>query len=401
MNVLFLSLLYPRTQKEEISHLSRDGMQNQIDNYQWAFVDGLRNQMQPDEHLDILNCLPVGTYPKSYRRFLLHDEITEEGIQQIGCINLPYLKQKHRARKAEQAIEAWIAKDADNRTLLIYTLYLPYMQAIQRIKRRHPDVKAHMIVTDLPNEYGISSGRHGLLKRAEYAMGDQRIALCAELDGFVLLTRYMTERLPIEDHPQIVIEGLILPAEPLPASKVENAVLYAGTLNRELGLEPMLHAFAAMPDIQLWICGKGDMQQQVSDAAKRYPNIHYFGYVSQQRSLQLQSEATALINPRTSEGAFTRYSFPSKTLEYMRSGKPVLCNKLQGIPDEYHPYLLYFPTEDAAGIQQAIRTLFAWPEEKRECIGKEARRFALQEKSADHQCAKLLQWMRSIYSTTR
>ena len=391
MNILYLSLLYHPDEKAKISALSRDGMQNQIDNYQWAFINGLRENGQ---RVDVLNCLPVGAFPKAYRKVRLPDRCFGASFRQLGCINLPYIKQKQRARKAERAMEEWLAADPDNRTLLVYTLYLPYMQAVQAVKRRHPDVRAHVIVTDLPNEFGISSGRTGLLKRIEYGMGDRRVALCAAFDGFVLLTKYMTERLPIGDKPTIVIEGLVSPiALPAPTAP-ENAVLYAGTLNRELGVGVLLEAFEATPDVQLWLCGRGDMQAEVEAAAKRCANIRYFGFVPQERSLELQANAAALINPRTGEGLFTRYSFPSKTLEYMRSGKPVLCCALPGIPDAYRPYLRLLPTEDAQGIRQAVRELLRMPAEERERIGRQARDYVLREKSAAAQCARLVEFLR-------
>lgn len=94
-----------------------------------------------------------------------------------------------------------------------------------------------MIVTDLPNQWGLASYRKGLMKKIEYAMGREKIHLCSVFDGFVLLTEPMREVLPVGEKPFTVIEGLILEKE-LPEEKrqTENAVLYTGTLNRELAL---------------------------------------------------------------------------------------------------------------------------------------------------------------------
>ena len=86
---------------------------------------------------------------------------------------------------------------------------------------------------------------------------------------------------------------------------------------------------------------------------KSHANIRYFGFVSHERALELQAKAALLINPRSPKGVFTRYSFPSKTLEYMRSGKPVVCHRLEGIPEEYDPYLQYIEGEGAGAIVNA------------------------------------------------
>ena len=51
-------------------------------------------------------------------------------------------------------------------------------------------------------------------------------------------------------------------------------------------------------------------------------------------------KATLLVNPRPTTEEFTIYSFPSKNMEYMASGTPLLTTKLPGMPEEYHQYVL-------------------------------------------------------------
>ena len=168
MNVLMLSLMYPRDTLEEVSRNAKDKLQIQIDSYQRAFAEGIGENLGRGEALDIINALPVGVFPKQYSKALLpagwHDGHT---LYELGCINLPGLKQCGRALRAAQRIAAWCAQSTQNRTVLIYTVYLPYLQAVMRVKKRYPDLKACVIVTDLPNEFGLASGRSGLLKRIE------------------------------------------------------------------------------------------------------------------------------------------------------------------------------------------------------------------------------------------
>lgn len=404
MNLLFLSLLYHPLAVQETARLSRDGLQNQINNYQWAFAEGLRKNLKVGESLTILNALPVGIFPLHYRRLFLKTRRFGADFQEPGSLNLPWFKQRARRRKALRAIKAWAQKSPENRHILLYTLYLPYMEAILEAKKEYPDLKATVIVTDLPNELGIASGRRGLLKKAEYAMGDRRVALCQDMDGFVLLTQAMAEVLPIDGKPQLVMEGLILPevgeeavnARPS-ADDEKPAVLYTGTVNREFGIGELLTAFVGLCDeCQLWLCGKGDLEEDVRKAADTHSNIRYFGYVSQREALALQEKAAVLINPRSPQGVYTRYSFPSKTLEYMRSGKPVLCYHLEGIPAEYDDFLVYITGDGAEGIKKAVRALFARPEAERAMLGSRAKAFVLSQKSADLQCAKLLSFLRQV-----
>lgn len=402
MNVLMMSLMYPEDMADEVRRNAKDKLQNQINSYQRAFVEGVRENLGPGEDFQILNALPVGVFPFQYRKLRIparrHDE---NSIYELGCINLPWLKRRMRMKRAARYVMRWAKQSPQNRTVLLYTLYLPFMQAIDRVKRRFPDMKACVIVTDLPNELGLASGRKGLLKRLEYLWGSDSIALCQRMDGFVLLTEPMASALKVHEKPFAVIEGLICADAPSKAvhqfaEPTRKTALYTGTLEPDLGIQELLLAFETMPEYDLWICGQGSMSEAVRAAASRCENIRYFGFVPQQEALRLQAMATVLINPRPASGVFTRYSFPSKTLEYMRTGKPVLCYKLEGIPDEYDGYLCYIKQEGAQGIASAIRELFSRSPQALATLGKAARTFVLENKNPATQCKKLIKLLRSL-----
>ncbi len=398
MNILMLTLMYPQDQLDEVTANARDKLQNQINNYQRAFIEGIRSNLAKDERLDIVNCLPVGIFPLQYRQLLLKSSWHDNGaIRQLGCINLPFFKQKGRSVSAARAIERWCAQNVQNRTVLVYTQYLPYMQALQKVKKRYPNLRAAVIVTDLPNEMGLATGRKGLLKKIEATMGRKSLELLHRMDGFILLTRQMADALQIQQKPQEVIEGLILSDVALPAGKPSEKpyFLYTGTLESGLGIMEMLEAFVQMPEYELWICGHGNMAEQVQAYASQHSNIRFFGFVPQKDALAMQASAAALINPRQPSGIFTRYSFPSKTLEYMRAGKPVLCCKLEGIPADYHPYLTYMQ-EGSNGMVQAVRSLMALSDEEREQMGERNRTYVLQHKNPEVQCRKLLALLKRL-----
>jgi len=401
MNILFLTLLYHPDDIDATLASSRDGLQNQINSFQWALIDGLKSNLSTGETLTVVNSLPVGVFPTHYRKWVLPSRSHGIHFHEIGCVNLPWFKQRMRAKQAEAELERWYAMSPDNRTLILYSLYLPYMQAVKAMKRRHPDLKSSVIVTDLPNDLGISSGRRGLLRRIEYARGKRSMELSRQFDGFVFLTAPMAEALGVQDRPSMVLESLVS-AETAVAKTVDlpsdsrPSVLYTGTLNRELGIGELLQAFQGMKDIQLWLCGRGDMESEIQQAATDFENIRFFGFVPQTNALALQANADALINPRTSQGAFTRYSFPSKTLEYMRSGKPVLCCKLEGIPEEYDQFLRYIEPQNVKGIQLAVQKVLALPKQEREAIGLRARTFAITQKNSIAQCSRLVSFLRNI-----
>ncbi|MEG1676059.1 MAG: glycosyltransferase [Clostridia bacterium] len=400
MNVLFMTLMYPQELLPVVSRNAKDGLQNQINSYQRAFVEGISQNLKATEQLEIVNALPVGVFPTRYRKPIIPKGTYDGCIHELGCINLPYLKQRGRKRRAMKALLAWVQANPDNRTILLYTLYLPFMQAIATVKKQYPDLRACVIVTDLPNELGIASYRHGLWKRMEYAMGDHRIQLCDAFDGFVLLTKHMAEALPLQAKKWMVMEGLILQSDTNLLVQTEHqnvpAVLYTGTLNRELGIAELLQAFEELPECELWLCGKGDMEAAIKAASAQYPNIRYFGFVAHEEALQMQAKATLLVNPRTAAGVFTRYSFPSKTLEYMRSGKPVLCYKLDGIPKDYDPYLFYIEGTGAQGIKGSIQRLLQMPAQELCARGQAAKKYVFENKNPNIQCARLISFLHEL-----
>jgi len=80
----------------------------------------------------------------------------------------------------------------------------------------------------------------------------------------------------------------------------------------------------------------------------------------------------------------------------MRSGKPVICYKLDGIPADYDPYLQYIPAAGAEGIRQAVESLRALSDEQRNAMGEAARRYILTQKNPAAQCRKLVEWLRLL-----
>jgi len=401
MNVLFLSLLYHPDAVNEVAALSRTGLQNQANGFQWAMIEGIINNLRPGETVSIINSLPVGIYPRKYGKLHLQSKAYGEEFVEIGSLNIPAFKQKQRERAARWKIERWVEQSPLNRVIVLYSLYLPYLRAAMSVKQRYSGLKVCVIVTDLPGSLGLASGRKGLSQAMEARMGKQSMRLASQMDGFILLTEQMAQPLSAAHKKRCVIEGMtsdqgVKPETfPLPPD-TRPAVLYTGTLNRELGIGELLEAFKQLPDAQLWLCGRGDMDAAVRDAQTKRENIHYFGFVPQAQAIYLQSKANLLINPRTGAGTYTKYSFPSKTMEYMRAGKPVLCCKLDGIPAEYDAYLIYIEPQNAQGIRDAVLAMLARTQKERGEIGRRAKAFVISEKNNIMQGKKAVDLLRTL-----
>ena len=69
-------------------------------------------------------------------------------------------------------------------------------------------------------------------------------------------------------------------------------------------------------------------KKQLYDYTQQDKRIHFGGVIPLSEVIEKEIQATILINPRPVDQEFTKYSFPSKIMEYMSSGTPVLTTKL-------------------------------------------------------------------------
>lgn len=99
-------------------------------------------------------------------------------------------------------------------------------------------------------------------------------------------------------------------------------------------------------DVELWICGAGDSVKEIKIRTGKNSKIKFFGFVSPTEAANLQRKAMVLVNPRKDNGDYTKYSFPSKTLEYMMARKPVIMHKLPGVPSDYYDYV-FSPADES------------------------------------------------------
>lgn len=387
--LLFLGPLYPREDEEEIRANSIFAASNAPNVFQWNLLDGLC--ALAGERLRILNVLPVGTWPRAYKKICLPDADWRFGATEghsIGSPNLPFLKQLVRSVKAKRILR----RLADENTeIILYSAYMPFLRALYKLPKT---VKITAIITDLPEFYdlGKTSRAKRRLRQWQNRMIDRYLR---RVDRFVLLTDRMEEPLHVGNRPKIRMEGICqttgLPPAETPGEK--KAILYSGTLHNQYGIRNLLRAFEKLQneEAELWICGSGEAEAEIKNLAGRDNRVRFFGFCTQEEVASLRAKAAVLVNPRTNDGEYTRYSFPSKTMEYMASGIPVVMYKLDGIPDEYDEYLNYADPSGAVPerLSEALEKVLS-DYESAQKKAKRARNFVLENKNGIRQAERLL-----------
>ncbi len=250
------------------------------------------------------------------------------------------------------------------------------------------------IVTDLPDMF--DSGR--LRKKASNF-------LLGRFDGYVFLTEYMNEYLG-KNKPYIVLEGHVDSAvsdmnqeASYEEQTGEKIVLYAGNIHTKYGIGILAEGFALadIPDTILRVYGDGDYKEQLKKLCDSHPNIRYMGRIGNEVIVREEQKASLLVNPRPTAPEYTKYSFPSKNMEYMVSGTPTLTTKLPGMPEEYYPYVYLLEDESPDGVAAKLREIFSAPFEERKQKALSARRFVSENKSNIVQSRKILDFLRSEF----
>ncbi len=215
--------------------------------------------------------------------------------------------------------------------------------------------------------------------------------------SYLLLTEHMSDVVNPKYRPFVVLEGhadeSMAEKENVFKNKSEKRVcFYAGSLKKIYGIKNLVEGFIAadIPNSELHIYGNGDYVDELKALVEHYENVKYLGVAPNSEIVKAELEATLLVNPRPTNEEYTKYSFPSKNMEYMASGTPVLTTKLPGMPEDHLPHVFLIEEESPEGIKNALLGVFEHSDEELHSFGADAKRFVLEKKNNRVQAKKLL-----------
>ena len=398
MKLLFIGGYYPQKHKELFVKQSKVGLDFAAHNLQEALFKGF-----DENNLDytVLNAPFLGSFPFFNKLLFVPPYFSDNRkIRSISYVNLLYYKRLDIRRKIKCQIFKWCqeTEKETNRTIFLYNFST--LPLTKKIKKSYPDIKIVLLVTDLP-EYMAADNK--LLTRLNTKISNvfekkDDNKLYKNIDAYMLLSSYMQERLPIEKRPCIIIEGIYNPSEDnikQPVKESYKTILYTGNLGKRYGILDLLECFSRIENenYRLWICGTGEALDDVKNYQQMDTRIKYFGMLSREDVIFLQKQATILINPRHSRDEYTKYSFPSKTMEYMASGTPTLMSRLACLPDDYESFLYLFDDESIDGMKLKILEVCEKSNEELNDFGKRAKLFINSKKTPAFQCEKIIEFL--------
>jgi len=171
----------------------------------------------------------------------------------------------------------------------------------------------------------------------------------------------------------------------------------AGSLDTTNGIDTVLAAFRQLPgDCRLRVAGKGPLEGEVKRAAAADSRIDYLGFVSLDQVLELYSSADVLVAMRPTKGLKTRYFFPSKVMEYLASGTPVVATATGHVEKEFGEFVYLLRDETADGLAKLLMVVRGEPASARAERGARGNRHMATHKTWNAQAARVATFLRRV-----
>lgn len=391
-HIAFLAGMFPAQQRAYIIENSIGVIQNAADAYQKNVIAGLAQQ--DDVTAVVVNLPFISAWPSSFKKAwfpAIADSECGVPIEGRGFANASLIRYFARLTSAFFGLRRGSAARAD--TIMVYSAHVPFMIAAVLAGRVFGRRQLAIIVLDLPEYMGAMGIAQKLFGGINQTLFYRLIRF---FDKVVVLTDAMIPRLGVDPANAVVVEGIATLGDrgvPRAQAGDGHSFLYTGTLALRYGIKELVDGFRMVEraDAALWICGGGEGADYVTEAAAADPRIRFFGQVDRSKALELQAQASFLVNPRGGDDEFVKYSFPSKVMEYLASGTPVIMYHLPGIPADYDGHYLPIAAPGADGIAAALTAALAMPLADQVAMGRAAEHFVREHKGPREQVRKIVE----------
>ena len=396
MNIILVGSVYPRYL---LDYLLKTGVGADFaaNNYQSALLEGFANNGCDT----IIISSPPISKPQMCEADILqekHLSFEESGFSDfyyVGTSRNSIWKMPSEMIRVRRTVKQMLNEKKEENVICTYSLHSPFLLALLSLRKRIS--KVCVVIPDLP-EY--MSARGGVLRKIAKTIDRHIIHFCiGRMDCFAVLSKAMVDKLPIKGKPWTLVEGIYRPKEePVVEKSEKKTILYTGQLQKRYGIFDLVEAFMLIPgdDYELWLCGGTNAEEMrwLEQQAEKDKRIKLMGKVSAERVTNLQKKATLLVNPRHSNEEYTKYSFPSKTMEYLASGTPTLMCKLPSIPEEYYEHLFFFEDESVEGMRDKLMEVCEMEDSVLFEKGKAASHFIKTEKNPIYQVSKIVDMLK-------
>lgn len=361
MKLLMLCGYFSKTNEEEVMRHAKAPVEFSANLFQKKLISGFR---QLDIEMDVLSAPFIGSYPNASDIMIFRGfEKEQDECRYVPFVNVWGIRNYSRSHSLKTAINDFIGLEDNDKCIIIYCPHTPFLEAAVYAKTKDPNIRICLYVPDLPQYMNLSANRsklYDIAKSYDIAIMNK---LMKQVDAFVLLTAPMADLLPIDNKPYIVVEGIVESLDcpdhaEEESNRPEKYIVYTGKLDERFGVKSLIDAFSLVdePTIRLVLCGRGDCDSYAHAASMNDSRILVMGQVSPIEAHAWQNQADILVNPRPGNEEYTLYSFPSKNIEYLLTGKRVVAYLLPGMPECYKDFIFQINSDlpHEVAIAQAI-----------------------------------------------
>lgn len=283
----------------------------------------------------------------------------------------------------------FLNREASNDTCILMYAVNPVFMFPLWILKRYKGLTLTTICSEVPSFRRYRNSLPMKIKKRIQTFFNNRF------DSYVLLTDAMKEVVSIKNKPYMVMEGIAsnLPDKPQ-MNKRKNVVMYAGGLHPDNNLKLLIDSCEACQTVdECWICGSGPQEKELRDYSRRYPKIKFLGRLLHQEVLEREKEVKILVNLRDPSNILTRYSFPSKIIEYLSSGAQVISSPLAGIPQEYYDHINCLKGMDTAELVSQFNCILSLNDDEFYNRASKALMFLKNHKSAKAQTQRIVDFI--------
>ncbi len=402
MKILYASNICSDKEFEKIYNLCNENKPLQsIQKFNKLLCEGM--QENKNIELEVITSVPINR-KMCKKTIWIGKKEKEKEITYSYCfmLNIPIIKFITLFLSSVYIAIKWCIKNRkEKQKVVIYDAYCPIIANVSAIVGKLFKSKIIALYTDVPKCMSDNLENKNIIKKILKNIYNEIDKLSNKIsNGYILLTEQMNEVVNLKNKPYIVIEGLadnkIDVANTIDNKYKEFTILYAGGLYKKFGIEVLVKAVEKIQNdnIKLLLYGNGEMTEELQNSKSK--KIQYGGVLPNKEIVKQEVKSTILVNPRFSNEEYTKYSFPSKNMEYMASGTPVLTTKLSGMPEEYNNYVYFIEKETVEGIKDSIENLMQKDRKELHNKGIRAKEFVLENKNNIKQANKIFEFIKLL-----
>ena len=230
-----------------------------------------------------------------------------------GKVYKAFQERKNIEKRALTAIEDFMSHDF---IIITDVLRINLLRAAKKVAKKY-NVKIVGMLTD--NPMNLSHGDQ-VLKQYIKKLG-------SSLDGYLALTDGLVNAYN-PNVPSYIFEGLVTEEYEGRKDPIFDYFYFGGALYERYGVKTMVDAFhKSNIKNKLVIAGTGPLDKYIEQMAESDYRILYLSQLSKDKNVAYLRNAIANINPRPLNEKQDRESVPSKLLEYLSIGTPVISTK--------------------------------------------------------------------------